>query len=124
MSDLMIEARNALDVLAVLTETRPGNVRLNALDTLTRALKAAAADARALWAVRVLDAWAESNGGWWQVDTFLTPGLKGWTCEYSAPRDKRGVRSGPTPDAARLAAAEAVYPTLPADVRAKLGARP
>ncbi len=31
---------------------------------------------------------------------------------------------GPTPDAARLAAALAVFPSLPADVRAKLGECP
>lgn len=59
-----LDARNALDVLAVLTESRPGNVRLTALDTLTRALKVAEADARALWAYRVMmhAGWAECAG--------------------------------------------------------------
>lgn len=121
MNDLQLEARNALDVLAVLTETRPGNVRLNALDTLTRALKAARADARALWAVRVLDAWAGEHGEYARSWENCRKRGSDWVLltdggPYMIP--------GTTPDAARLAAAEAVLPILPAEKRACLGEKP
>ncbi len=87
----------------------------------------ALADARALWAVRVLDAWEERVR---QVpfrtapDTRVFPPSRGWECAApcEAAYGKEGY--GPTPDAARLAAALAVLPSLDADVRAKLGECP
>ena len=102
--DQAIEARNALDVLAVLTETRPGNVRLNALDKITRALKVLRADAQALADVRTLDDWAAPGSG---HNVELASGahyqvcyLHGWNgdeAEFSC--------DGATPDEARAAAA-------------------
>ena len=78
------------------------------------------ADARALWAVRVLDAWAAKqpgrptspspnrteHGDWW---VWVTAG---------------GYHIGPDPDAARHAAATALYPDLPESVRRELGECP
>lgn len=82
------------------------------------------ADARALWSVRVLDAWADAKS----CDPFKTARLGGeWHCTSAYGPKTLGIGQrfiGSTPDAARLAAALAVYPTLPADVRAKLGVRP
>lgn len=91
------------------------------------------ADARALWAVRVLDAWADSvkgrHLGW---DVYVTPEGK----FQVMPRDYGeyyGEFMGASPfgesvfverDAARLAAAESVFPELPEAARAKLGTRP
>lgn len=77
------------------------------------------------WAVRVLDAWAQ------QDPTRLT-----WVnfpedddvAPFVSLRRGHGERSvcysGSTPDDSRLAAAEAVFPTLPAEKRAELGERP
>jgi hypothetical protein len=86
------------------------------------------ADARALWAVRVLDAklalmpaetaWETNRGGSGAHYVDFTDGMRD---TLDGPWD--GCM-GATPDAARLAAAEAVFPTLPADVRAELGERP
>lgn len=92
---------------------------------LSEAVARLEADARALWAVRVLDAWSEKN-----PDDTLAPRYRGEP--FTAPEiqwEAYIVTSGewelfPSPDAARLAAAEAVFPELPADVRAKLGERP
>lgn len=102
--DQAIGARNALDVLAVLTETRPGNVRLNALDVLTRALKVASAEAKALADVRTLDDWAKAN-----PDDTLSPRFRG---EPFAPPEQQweGFVAGeweffPSADAARAATA-------------------
>lgn len=79
------------------------------------------ADARALWAIRALDAWAETAGDW----------ARGWeSCRrpgaFWVTLSDGGKQSfhGPTPDAARHAAALAVYTSLPADVRAELGECP
>lgn len=59
------------------------------------------ADARALWAVRVLDALAgRSDGRSWRTTH------NGQSCECMFPGHV--ARSGPTPDAARIAAAEAL----------------
>ncbi len=81
------------------------------------------ADARALWAVRVLDAWADAGEA-----------LDGHSTYYSAQGSYRCIMSGRnvsvrafegvTREAARLAAAEAVFPELPESERARLGARP
>lgn len=83
------------------------------------------ADARALWSVRVLDAWAD----FWHTDspqpqrqndgTFVVV----WLDEILGLVEEH-ERSGPTRDEARHAAALAVYPTLPADARAELGECP
>ncbi len=77
------------------------------------------ADARALWSVRVLDAWAREQ----HTHHAIEPDEGGWRV-FSLAGGHRCFGSGPTPDAARLAAALAVAPTLPADVRAKLGECP
>jgi hypothetical protein len=83
------------------------------------------ADARALWAVRVLDAWADAHEHWeWRTHRFETASPEGsWTCwlgTWTSEHDYWGNSA----DAARLAAALAVFPSLPTDVRAKLGERP
>lgn len=84
----------------------------------------ARADARALWAVRVLDAWADAKS----CDPFKTARLGGeWHCTSAYGPKTLGIGQrfiGSTPDAARLAAADAVYPALPTDVQATLGVRP
>ena len=78
------------------------------------------------WAVRVLDAWASPGE---------TPGLR-YGVEFDEDEQRiecllvgtRPVKNrafyGPTPDSARLAAAEAVWPELPESVRAEIGAKP
>jgi hypothetical protein len=74
------------------------------------------------WAVRVLDAWAVDNRHnvpYPQRDL----GGKSWTL-FVYISDERGWFTGPTPDAARLAAALAVYPTLDAATHERLGACP
>jgi hypothetical protein len=87
-------------------------------------IDAARALAQRDWAVRVLDAWArERQARGYEV----WDGGDGWEVigrhMLSEEVEFIGKRA-PTPDAARLAAAQAVYPTLPADVRAKLGECP
>jgi hypothetical protein len=85
--------------------------------------------ARALWAVRVLDAWAQAGPGMREVRTFCSVNQRAAThlYEYGA---KSAYHYSPLPgtaydhDAARLAAAEAVFPELPEAVRAQLGERP
>jgi hypothetical protein len=87
-----------------------------------RAYQKIEADARALWAVRVLDAWQEANPC--KLPPTTTPVAKphnplGWTTFVL------GVEyDGSDSDAARLAAAQAVAPTLSANVRATLGECP
>lgn len=75
------------------------------------------------WAMRVLDAWRslDSRNTWWMTESV-------------ASREPRVMRAhdgmwlaqsdATTPHAARLAAAKAVYPELPADVRTELGEHP
>jgi len=98
-----LRAQAANMVLAVLTETRPGNVRLNALDTLTRALKVTQADAQALADMRTLDACGMRHA---TVD-YRGPGTPGestaerWRCEVGT----QAAFDAPTPDAARAKAA-------------------
>ncbi len=86
-------------------------------------------DARALWAVRVLDAFEDDVPG------HLGPSAPTRDMKRKPAQRWRvfgawtiaGVRSchyGPTPDAARLAAALAVFDSLPEDVRAKIGECP
>jgi hypothetical protein len=93
---------------------------------ITRILaKQLEADARALWAVRVLDAWrrAKAERGWSMPGTqfFAQEAVRLFDSEEGPGRQ---VFRGRTEDAARLAAADAVFDTLPADVRATLGERP
>jgi hypothetical protein len=78
-------------------------------------------DACALWAVRVLDAWAADR----RRAVCWSCAISRFTAGEHVVHVDGGIRGesyhyGPTPDAARLAAAQAVYPTLPADVRAEL----
>lgn len=86
------------------------------------------ADARALWAVRVLDAKAEALGlnrvPEPYVEYLVTPATGaskrlGWWHEWMPD----GAACVASPMAARLSAAEAVFPTLH-DLRAELGERP
>lgn len=79
--------------------------------------------ARRDWAVRVLDAWQRLNPDAHAFATCYLPDLPipAWKCVSSS---HPGVFFGPDPDAARLAAAEAVLPELPESVRAELGERP
>lgn len=74
------------------------------------------------WAVRVLDAYADKRG----VQTPALPihpsrGVAGWF-ECRVGKDK--YHAGPSRDAARHAAALAVFQQLPAEVRAQLGECP
>ncbi len=84
-------------------------------------------DARALWAVRVLDAWRREEPAcrWWSM---------GESHDYDGPVSAHGCLLewvggskdyvGADENAARLAAALAVLPSLSADARAKLGECP
>jgi hypothetical protein len=93
--------------------------------------------ARRDWAVRVLDAWAAvrtytlttatgerdyDDPRTWQCFR-ATDGVDDGCCLQTSTSEWR-VFNGPTPDAAREAAALAVWPELPADVRQALGERP
>lgn len=94
---------------------------------LSAELQQIKADARALWAVRVLDAQALAQdlnapprprrqcGLWLVAAPFRTP--DDYLVEWR-------IFNGATPEAARLAAAQAVFPSLPAHVREKLGECP
>lgn len=89
------------------------------------------ADARALWAVRVLDAWGLLGR---QTEETRTVKVRysgtykdtSVICArhaqpaYNCP----AVKGDANPDAARLAAAEAVWDSLPGDVRQQIGAKP
>jgi hypothetical protein len=76
------------------------------------------------WAVRVLDAWAAQKSGR-AHDAVLMMAGEWWArvWEGGAPSSQYS-RPAMTPDAARSAAADAVFPTLPEAVRAELGERP
>lgn len=90
--------------------------------SLTERLRA---DARALWAVRVLDAWRMANTRRQHVERSKDEAGRTWEVElYFERLNSKEFHYGLTPDAARHAAALAVLPTLPADVRAKLGECP
>jgi hypothetical protein len=73
------------------------------------------------WAVRVLDAWVAVSPIYAKPPCAIpNPADGGWSVFVHSYSECQGD----TPDAARLAAAEAVFPTLAADVRATLGERP
>lgn len=81
------------------------------------------------WAVRVLDAWHDKFGMRIPAPEVWDKSKPGQEFSIVAafPLDglKRGTRFyGATPDTARLAAAEAVWPELPESVRAEIGERP
>lgn len=91
------------------------------------------ADARALWAVRVLDRRAMLRGEPIPVPVVEPEAANlplRWFVDipehysYGVGKVKAASYEGASPEAARLAAAEAVYPDLPESVRADLGARP
>ncbi len=77
------------------------------------------ADARALWSVRVLD----EHAAHYNRVTPIAP-TRTSRGDYQIWWHTGKQWFGATPDAARLAAALAVFPTLPADVRAELGECP
>ncbi len=85
------------------------------------------ADARALWAVRVLDAWADARDGrgQWQLQKLTGFNVTTYSVLCTG-RDALDLQHehATSADAARLAAALAVLPGLPTDVRAKLGECP
>jgi hypothetical protein len=92
----------------------PGSEPIEPVEPL---LKAVREMARRDWAVRVLDAWGELHderapAPQRQAPESYTLSVYGRVCW------------GPTPDAGRLAAAEAVFAELPEDVRRELGAQP
>jgi hypothetical protein len=92
-----------------------------ACGALVRLGEALEADARALWSVRVLDAKGSKRGApaaYWYDEGL--PDYWGWFHPWMPD----GASTVKTPDAARLAAAQAVYQTLPTDVRAELGECP
>jgi len=93
----------------------PDNIAAVALDKLEQA----EAGARALWAVRVLDAHDDLTGKQtrWEPFSRVVP-ITGEICPNN------GIRYSGTRDSARLAAAEAVFPELPDAARAKLGEKP
>jgi len=70
------------------------------------------ADARALWSIRVLD----RSGAWRMRGNSDYESAKLHVCVATD-----GAHYGSTPDAARYQAALSVYPSLPADVRERLG---
>lgn len=91
-----------------------------------RALAHLEAMARRDWAVRVLDAWARANrerapSPYQPLDT---ESLWRVTVALSYERHRGRHFDGSTPDAAREAAALAVWPELPESVRAEIGERP
>jgi hypothetical protein len=77
------------------------------------------------WSVRVLDAWAKGPKA---LEWCITDCTEQVCCSLETTVNGGDVLTtdyyGPTPDAARHAAALAVFATLPADVRAKLGECP
>ncbi len=76
------------------------------------------------WAVRVLDAWAHdvSRSKYWFTDKTEPSNRYACYCRGRNPREECFM--GPTPDAARHAAALAVFPVLPAETQTKLGPCP
>ncbi len=92
-------------------------------ETITEAAKAELAklraDARALWAVRVLDAEHVETNTAFPLYAELSDDDSMWLVEG---RDGAGPIGGShlTADAARLAAAEAIWPSLPQEARERL----
>lgn len=109
--------KEMLDALSVLTNENPGQVRLTVLDEVRALL-------RRDWDARVLDAWAAVCDGNGHETRHRTSGAI--TCWTVACYPMTGTMVGylPTPDAARRAAALALFPTLPEAVRAELGECP
>ncbi len=74
------------------------------------------ADARALWAVRVLDAWeskTRQSPFRTQPDSRVSPPSRGWHCHAPCEAGYPFCRFGLTPDAARLATAIALVAADP-----------
>jgi hypothetical protein len=99
-----------------------GSEHASALDELK-------ADARALWAYRVAMAVGKlqcDEHDKCPTPEVMHPGGPGWAVCWTVPGERVGriYSEGHTPEEAMLNFAEAVFPTLPADVRAKLGERP
>lgn len=79
------------------------------------------------WAVRVLDCWAMSTQYARAYELVMhVMGSDALVIRVTGigSRKKSFTHRGSTPDAARLAAAEAVWPELPESVRAEIGERP
>lgn len=77
--------------------------------------------ARRDWAVQVLDANSRIR---WQCVDYCGPNAADPAKRYRCEVGTQAAYEGPTPDAARLASAEAVWPTLPEEVRQKIGPKP
>lgn len=104
-----------------LIELSPNNARRAKARSELDALEA---DARALWSVRVLDAWRKRGvmRRWRMTEGISTSAP---ICRLSSDNNPHGSDyPGLDEDAARLAAALAVLPTLTDDVRADLGECP
>lgn len=106
------------DVVATLRDAAGAKlVGPNMLDLMASTLRSVQ---RSDWAVRVLDAcgvaWKNSVPA--PIPVYNEPS---WVVVLPM---HIGAKYGPTPDAARLAAAQAVFPELPDAVRAELGACP
>ena len=92
-----------------------------------RLIEAAHAAAQALWAVNVLDAWEARVR---QVpfrtapDNSVSPPSRGWECCAPCEEGYGKTGYGPTPHAARLAAARSVFLTLSRSEQARLGVCP
>lgn len=84
------------------------------------------ADARALWAVRVLDAWADQVPGMREVrcSKTLTEGSRASVCQLFEHARGSKYHYGHDRDAARLAAADAIFGELPEAERLRLGGKP
>lgn len=83
-------------------------------------------EARSRWAIRVLDTWSSGDHGV-SYETADTGGHSNarWIVVLMGSYERpRGSKFGPTPDAARLAAAESVWLELPEAERQALGACP
>jgi hypothetical protein len=86
-------------------------------EEIRRLCSALEADARALWAHKCLDAWADKTGKDAPSVRLSVAGefrVLPWGLEHM----------GPTRDAARLSAARAIFPNLPVSVRRELGEEP
>jgi hypothetical protein len=80
------------------------------------------------WSVRVLDAWAQANADLRPFQTGREPTeAERWCCwRVQSPGEvlAQVYFYGPTSDAARLAAADAVWRELSKAAQARIGARP
>ncbi|HKY41351.1 MAG TPA: hypothetical protein VJN18_35705 [Polyangiaceae bacterium] len=108
-----------------------GQLTYEALDNYPNAQASFAELLRRDWAVRVLDAWHEWSGlGWHMIEggrdtTGVGDGAPIACSTYrTSSTASKVIKRASSPDAARLAAAEAVWPELPESVRAELGERP